>query len=337
MAKSKKNKRKSMKDKARERAQNRETTGGGFKFNLPDGVEFYSPEKGVEKLNIIPYEVTVKNHPEQDQGELWFERTIWVHYGIGIEEKNILCPKTIGKPCPICEEVARMKKDSDADEDDIKALRPRERQIFNVSTKKNPEDVMLFEMSYHLFGKQLEEEIREGEEEWGGFADLEGGYTLKIRWAEKKLGKNAFVEASRIDFMERDDLDEDILDEVLDLDSILNVLSYEELESLFLGLEGTNADNEEEEEDDEPAPRKSKKSRKQEPEEDEDEDPKEEDEDEEEEKPAKRSRKSKKDKKKSKKNKCPFDHEFGTDCDEHDDCDDCDEWDDCKDAQDEQD
>lgn len=67
----------------------------------------------------------------------------------------------------------------------------------------------------------------------------------------------------------------------------------------------------------------------------------EEEEPEEEEKPKKSSRKksepakSKKKGGKKKENKCPFDHTFGEDCEEYDDCDDCDEWDACMDAKEE--
>ena len=223
-----------MKDRAKQRSQERESSGGGFKFNLEEGTKFYTPKKGSRSIDILPYEVTVKNHPEQKKGELWYERTIFVHYNIGIDDKSILCPKTIGKPCPICEEMALMKKDKKADEDDVKALKPKERQIFNVRDPEEPDELMIFESSYFTFGQQLEEEIREGKDDWAGFADLEGGYTLKVRFGEKKLGKNSFLTASRIDFEERDDLDEDILEEVQDLDKILNVMNYEAIEKIFL-------------------------------------------------------------------------------------------------------
>lgn len=292
----KKKKRSSMRDKARQKATTRNTGGSGFKLSLESEVEFFIPKKGTFDLDIIPYEVTVDNHPQGiEAGDLWYERTIFVHYGIGAEEKAVLCRKTIGERCPICEHRAELLKDADVDENITNALKPKERQLFNV-IDLNDEDkgVQLWEMSYFLFGATLEEELREGDEDWGGFADLEGGYTLKTRFSKKKLGRNEFLEVSRIDFDERDDYEEDILDDVQDLDSILNVLSYKELQALYLELDGSEEDDEEERPKKPSRKKKKKKEVEEEPEED---DVVEEDEDDEEEEKKPKKRRSRKKKK----------------------------------------
>jgi len=47
------------------------------------------------------------------------------------------------------------------------------------------------------------------------------------------MGKNKFVEAGRIDFADREDFGEDVLEAVVDLDKVLKILPYEEIEGLF--------------------------------------------------------------------------------------------------------
>lgn len=283
--KSSKSSRTSMRDNVRTRAEERQSTGGGTKFIFPEDqkVEFFQPKKGTFHIDILPYEVSVDNHPAGvAKGDLWYQRTIWVHYGIGAEEKKYLCLKTVGKRCPICDARAQMMKSADSDDDIIKALAPKEREIFNIiDLNDEKKGVQLWEISYHLFGKMLEDEIREGDEEFGDFAMLEGGKTLKVRFGEKKLGKNTFLETTRIDFEDRDDYDEDILEDVLDLDDILNLMEYKKLEAVFLEME---------EEDEKPAKKSGRSSRK----------PKDEEEEEEEEKPSRHSSKSSRSSKKPK-------------------------------------
>jgi hypothetical protein len=47
------------------------------------------------------------------------------------------------------------------------------------------------------------------------------------------MGTNKFVEAGRIDFLDREDIDESALDVVVDLDKAMKILSYEEIEKIF--------------------------------------------------------------------------------------------------------
>ena len=131
-----------------------------------------------------------------------------------------------------------MMKDSNADDDIIKALKPKEREVYNViATKDDPDKILLWDVSSYLFGRTLEEELRKGPDEYADFAELEGGYTLKVRFGEKKMGKTTFLETTRIDFKEREKYDEGILDDVVDLDSILNVLDYAKLSAVFYGAD----------------------------------------------------------------------------------------------------
>lgn len=356
----------SMREKARKRAEQREFRSGGARFNFDSKTKFFQidPKRKIHRLDIIPYKVTVDNNPEVKKGELWYQRTIFVHYSIGTEEKSYICPKTIGKPCPICENRASLMKNPNASEEDIEALRPRERELFNViDLDEKEKGVQLWEISYHAFGKQLEEEIREGKEEWAGFADLVDGYTLLCRFKEESIGRTRFMKISRIDFEEREDYSEDILDDAFDLDKILKVLDYEELEKIFLGLEDeslaeskgkkekrndddddvdnndvdededddVDEDEDEDNDDDESEEDESEEEEEEESDEDDDEEDngKEEEEEEEEEDDDEKDD-DEKSKSSGKKVKCPHGGRFGKDHDQLFECDDCKVWNDCK-------
>ena len=328
----KKNKRRArMGDRARRKAEKAmiQNSGGSY-LNLPRGTEIYKPKKGTQTLAIVPYEVKTKNHPEADVGELWYQRDIYVHYNVGIDEKAVICPKTIGKSCPICKYLSALKKDPDADEEIIKALKPKHRELYNViNLDEDSDKVLLFEISYYNFGDKLDEEIREGKPEWADFAEVEEGFALSIRFKEKQLGQNKYLQASRIDFEERDDYTEEILEQAFDLDSLLNILSYDDIEKILHG-EPEDIDDEDEEEEEKPSRRSSKRKKEETSDEDEEEtsddtsDDDDEDEEDEEEKPAKRSRRSK--------GKCPYGYKFGADVDNEDECENCKKWDDCMDA-----
>ena len=128
-------------------------------------------------------------------------------------------------------------------------------------------------MSYHLFGKLLENEINEADDdEVAGFAELKGGKTLKVRFSESSMGTNKFLEATRIDFLDRDDYKKSILDDVVDLDTVFNILPYEELEAVFLEDEGAGMAGDDD--DDKPKSKSKKKSYKDDDDDDDDEKPK---------------------------------------------------------------
>jgi hypothetical protein len=285
---------------ARKRA---ETHTSGFTSNaykLPAGVEEFQVEKaGIKRLDIIPYRVGAGN-PQAEEGEIYFERTYFVHRGIGADEGMYVCPaKTAGKKCPICQDALRMRRDPDGDKELIKALAPRERQLFNVIDLDNREaGVQVWEMSFHNFGKMLDARIKDSDDEEDGYAffsDLKAGMTLKVGFADASFSGNKFLEASSIDFKPRaKPYNKSILDEATCLDECLIILPYDKLKAIYLQEEdeeeeerptsssrsGTGGrtsrpsepeDEEEEEEEETPPPKKKRKPAPVEEEDDEDE------------------------------------------------------------------
>lgn len=289
-----------------------------------DGVDFYKPEAGRNRINIVPYTIKTKNHPLVKAGDLEigdkdYLMDVWVHRNVGASEASVLClKKTFGKPCPICEQAELFKKQGK--EKESKDLRPGRRVFYNVQDLKDGK-LKVFETSHYLFEKELIEEARDDEEGYVNFADEEEGKEISFKAVETKKGTMKFFEFKSFRFEDRDSpLDEDVIEGAVSFDEIMNVPTYDEAQKVLFGSDEDeeNDDLDTEDEDDEPPKPKSKakaeKKPKPEPEDDD------ESEDEPEEKPSKP---------KGKPADCPHGHKFGADCDTYDECDDCTCWDKC--------
>ena len=328
-------KRRSLSSKVAEKVANRQNGSKGFSYlMLPDNVEVFKPKKeGNVRFNIIPY-VAGKNNRDADPGELDYEFTFWTHtIGEGDDRRTIVCPKkTYGKPCPICEEVERLSKNYVENQEEIKAIKAKQRQLFNIVDARDEENkIQVYDTSYFKgFGEMLDKRLRnfddEDDEDYRDFADIPGGRTLKVMFAEDTFGGRKFFAPSSIDFVARkEELDDSIIDKAVCLDSCLKVLDYEQILKLIAGTqdepededegeekkrkpvakreavrkpskpardEEEDEEDEEEEEPEEEQPKKaSRKPSKPAPKDDEDDD---DDEDEEDEKPAKSKKSAKK-------------------------------------------
>jgi hypothetical protein len=288
-----------MRDRVKKRANENKNKGRANLYELPDGIDVFKPKAKTYSLDILPYVVSVDTHPEVEKGELWFERTVWIHYNV--DESARICPRTVKKPCPVCEERKELMKE-EGDEDLIDQLKAKERLLYNVIDLDNQDKgIQILDISYHCFQKQLDEEIREGKDEYADFAELKGGKTLKVRFAQESLGGNKFQKTSRIDFKDRKDYKKDILEEVVDLDKILIIRDYDDLER---ELHGVEPEDKEEKEDKVAKERERRRAEREKKKEDKEEGP-----------------------------ECPHGHEFGVDTDKYKkDCDDCELWVECDDA-----
>ena len=340
-----------------------EKQGQGFVapyLRVPDGATMFKAKEGTMLLDILPY-VAGDNNPFAEKGVIHWERTYFAHRGIGANSDAHLClrmptespPHGTGKGrCPVCEHRSKLLRSGDEDEEAIKDLSPKQRQLFNVIDRKAPEKgVQLWDVSYFLFGKMLDARIRNSDEDdqWGQFFFPEGGFTLKVTFVEKTFSGRTYLEAETIDFRKRrEDYDEDeILAQTHNLDDCIVALSYDELKAKFLETEDDEApppkktpakskkspppddeDDEDEDEDEAPPPAKSKKthakSKKSPPPDDEDDDSDDSDDDEDEDDEAPPPKKGK-----GKKAPPPDDDE-----DDEDDSDDSDEDDDEDDSDD---
>jgi len=266
----KKTKKSAFKNKVGNNAKTSGSGGNQFGYlNLPKGIEQYSPKGGKrEKIDIIPYIVGTKNHPDKDseheiaiKGEPWYKRPFWVHRNVGSDKDTVVCLKSFGEKCPICEYRSKRVKEG-ADKEELKAYNNSLRNLYYViprGIKKMEEVAHVFDMSQFLFQNLLNEEMLE-DENYEVFPDLEEGLTLKVRWTEENFMGNKYAQAGRIDFEEREEpIDEEIMNELPDLDTCLKRMSYDQLQAMFFEMgepseadESTGKEDEDEDEDDAP-------------------------------------------------------------------------------------
>jgi hypothetical protein len=264
------------------------TTKAGASYGhlrLPKGVGVFTPEPdGRVKFDVIPYIVTDPKHPDHvatpecaNVGEQWWRRPYKLHRNIGGSNDSAVCLTSIGKKCPICEYKAK-RAAAGADKDELKALRAGDRILYNIiplDNKKFEEKVHIFDIASFNFQNLLTEELKENVD-YEVFPDLEEGLSLKVRFEAATVGTGKpYPEASRIDFVEREETyDESILDESPNLDEVLIIMSYAELEAKFLNDEEAK----DEEEEDEPRHKKTTVAHKKKQIEEEEEEPEEEEE-----------------------------------------------------------
>jgi hypothetical protein len=138
-------------------AKSKRKTGGGFRNNIlnvdPD-VDFIKIDReGVFNFDIMPYEVTIRNHPNgTPPGELDYNLEIWVHRFVGVNrDSHVLClAKTFGQPCPLCEE-QRSLKETGGDKKLIESLEPKRRALYNIiDLDDEDKGVQIWETSYYL-------------------------------------------------------------------------------------------------------------------------------------------------------------------------------------------
>jgi hypothetical protein len=217
-------------------------------LNIPKGIRVISIEPNEKiKLDFLPYVVSDPKHPDRNPekdvampGTLWYKRPFKIHRNIGAANETVVCPTLVGKRCPICEYRAKLMKGG-VSKENIDALKPSLRNLYIVVPIDHPqlESVPhILDISQYLFQDLLNKELEENED-FAVFPDLEEGLSLRIRFEGRIIGKSQpFPEASRIDFFEREhSYSEDILKEIPDLDKVLNILSYEELESKFTEID----------------------------------------------------------------------------------------------------
>jgi hypothetical protein len=250
MAKTRKQKKRKLAS-AKRRA---ETHSHGFErttTTTPEGMSYFQLKaSGMKRIDVLPH-VVKETNKYADAGELHYEKTFFVHR-IGPNGDAYICrEKTTSEKCPVCEHLAKLRRDPNADEELIKSLRPKERQLFYVIDHDEPEKgVQLWDISYYLFGKQLDARIKNSEEDDGFdlfFDPGSEGLTLRLGIAERSFSGRAFYEVETVDFKPRKNaIDPELYEDLPSLDDLIKVEGYNKLKSIFLQ---TTEEGEEEEEE----------------------------------------------------------------------------------------
>jgi len=238
-----KEKRKSL---ARQRAEAKSTGFVQTKLRVPKGIEFFPFKQGIYIIDIVPYKAG-KGNPHAPKGELYYERTFWSYNKIGPEEKYLVCPsKTFGHKDFIQEVIQEESRKDEPDKKLIAFLKPKERQIFLIWDHDNKDKgVQLLELAFNKLGELLDDRMSSSTEKEGWdlfyFPDTEG---MSLRLTIKENKPYGF-ETKAIDFIKREkSLPKEIVNHGICLDDLLIEPSYNELKSVFLGVDIEDLDNE---------------------------------------------------------------------------------------------
>ena len=243
--------------KAKQLADGNKKRGGGFSVldtSGLDDIEFLRIEPNEEYiLDVLPYAVTTKKHPEYAQMKKDafledYKLEIPVHRMIGPSKTNIVCPKAYGRNCPICDEhdkaLAETKeryKSEGKDEkkayydDDVKNLRASRRFFMVVIDKTDKSKMKIWEYSAawaldNLIKRANRKNVLIGDLV---FEDKSIVFTPdESQFDAKKPGECKtfdFESEGKYDFTE-----EDIVD-VPKLDAMLKTHTNEEIENILWG------------------------------------------------------------------------------------------------------
>lgn len=313
--------------------------------------KFHSIKKaGDFALDIIPYKIATKRHPEvkngAEIGDEVYALDFWVHKYVGPKQVTVLCPKdTFGKKCPICERMEENMRKYGPKSKEFLGLKPKHRVMYNViDPNAGNNELMLFEESFALFEQELIKAAKVKGARKGTdfirFASLSEGYSVFFNVERASFEKAEFNKYSNFDFEKKEQPHKkSLVNSTLALDDFMNVLPYDKLAEM---LEGDSGDDEEEDDDEKPAKPVSRSRSREDEDDDEDETPPKpnkrsrEDDDEgeeEEERPRGKGESQKKTTSPSEddddevKEQCPAGMRFGVDySDDNKACDDCELW-----------
>lgn len=301
---------------------------------------YFKVKSGKNAMDIIPFIFGTDLFPNKKKGKVGFMLDIFVHKGFNQSWDKCLCmKKTYGKACPICEERERLiELDADEHEKRIKELAAKRRCIVcAVNLKSDEEDphngqVQIFDETHYYFMKELLEEA--AADDAGNpidFTSLDNGFTVLYRASLEKIDKAKFFKYKTFGFEEREEqypegiikfgYSDDLFDHgAFQLDTLLVVPTYQEVEAMLRG-ESATSPVEEKENKKEP-PKKGRQSRYND-----------DDDDEEKSKSSRKNRHAEKEEEKPEAPKeskpieehtaldsCPYKHTFGKDNMNTDDC-----------------
>jgi len=331
-------------ERARERHQNTGRSGGPTTITLPEGIGFFRPKAGKVDLNVVPFTSTVIHQlerPPLDKGEIWWRVRYKIHRNVGANNDTVICPTTVDRKCPICEERGQLFADNNKEE--AKLLFPSWRNLILVEDPEEAGKLAVLDISEFAFWERLATHIKiaedEGLEDVGTFYWPTGkGYTLRTWFEEKSFGAGGtFLNAESISFRERIALAKKLLtqaDEV-NIQGCMNIPTYDALRTKFLGLEETETKEETKPQAEETKPQATRtRSERTAPPQRRTEAREEKEEEEEEAPPPPAEPRRSRDgvPKKLKDNECPYNHTFGDDNDAYDDCRECNVWPACSEA-----
>jgi len=293
--------RKKLADKTKESHARRDSS-NNFKtfFNKEkvEGLSFWWPGKGEHIIDIIPY-IAGKNDPRNAEGDPSYVLDIEVHMNVGPMNDKIVCLGQYNKPCPICEEAARLNREGADWKTEIKPLKPSRRVIYNVIVRDGGEQekkgVQILEIAHFFMERHLSKIAKDPR--GGGFivfSDPDEGKSISFERTGVGAENTAYDGHRFVDRI--DPITDDELAQAVCLDDLIEVKTYDEIYEIFHGKSGGSSEQGQDE--DKPDSDDSKKIKKK--------------------------------IKKYKKIKCPAGGKIGRDIDEYDKCDKCKHYEKCE-------
>lgn len=221
----------------------------------------FRPEKGSYKLIFLPWKAG-KNNTTGNPGETVVNRYFSTHAMIGPNEEAHLCLAQFGEKCAVCELFQRLKREGEKGNKTywnnvLAPLKSKNRELWLVhdtEDRKNPENVMLWDESVHLFGDAFRS-VYKKRSAWENFASHKPGRGCIVEFdaEEKAIGQSSCIDCGHgIVLTPREDkLPGFLIDASYDLcpDDWLIKTPYAKLSKLVEQTGGA-ADEEEDEEED---------------------------------------------------------------------------------------
>ncbi len=252
--------RKNVDEERREKLRNRTNqageskSGGGKNFGVLDlegfdDVLFIKAINGWNLWDIIPFVIseewystlrdTEGNTLKLTPGNIDYKLEIAIHRRVGINEISVVClKKTFGQACFNCDQIT-----SDLTKKEKDSLKSTWRSIYNIiNTEEINKGAQIFDVSEFLFEQKMIEQAKKRKGGTITFSDLKDGNTVAFIGKDKSRLSDSgesysYKEFGSFKFEDRGSYDNDILEQVYPLDSMLRILTYKEQERIYLGLD----------------------------------------------------------------------------------------------------
>lgn len=226
-------------------------------FTVPEGTQLFKFAKAkTYRLIVVPYKVG-KGNPIADEGMLYFERTVYVHGGMGSrgQDKKICNNAVFHKRCAVCDEMNKIRRAGKLTKELWKELSEKERQLFLViDMDEEDKGPQLFETAhYKSFGEMLKDELEglpPGDPRRKFYRLDSKGMIVEVKCKEDTFQGRKFYKPIKINIVPREkELDVSILDEVPCLDDLIEEMDYKKMLELFNQEPEPEGDDDDENED----------------------------------------------------------------------------------------
>ena len=223
-------------------------------------VKFGTTKEDPHILDIIPFKAgkMMPDFMRIKEGKDAYYLDVYVHQNVGPGKAWVVCPsRNYGQPCPVCDYIDGLVREG-KEYEDYSDIAPKRRCVYNIVNQSTVRDarkgVQIWEVSHKFSEKPIQAAAR----------TPRGGGSVPFSHPDKDVGmsvsfsvdSDTYKTISGHKLIPRDyDIGDDILDQAYQLDQIVEVLSYEEIEKFFnkagkagkAGMEVKDAEDEHEE------------------------------------------------------------------------------------------